>query len=514
MTLLYRAIWQDDRDRIVDAAEEAFAGWMREKGIVVEMPDEGHAHGHREAKVLVRRALSGDVEAAQFELSEERHELGERWTTRLTVIDGPPGDRWLWVDLERVADAGSERPLLAAPKLVRNLLKSGRDARVDQVRIAAFPLRIAPPGLAGLIRNPTRTLPLVVFSEGSDGYTPLLARSEEVARRLAAATQVMMLPATQTEAFKAAIGDELAVWGGAARVYLPNAGPRGLRPERHRFLRHDQLTGGTLRPVSLLSSMLSAVVTARRPPAVYDRVRRELRLGRSKSDAELLAVAEAEIERLTGERNALKDLDTIVDLEETVTEVARLRNQLQLIVAAPNRPDRVEEASDLACEPATIAEAVALARDRLGCVVIPPGVERDIDELDRHICSASWADLIWRGLRALHCYAEADFDGNFKQWCLTSGHAWAWPAGDKKLAMRESETVEANARLAEQRRFPVDPRVDPSGSVVMWAHLKVATGGGPMAPRIYFHDDSRGATGRIHIGFIGPHKYVENTRTN
>jgi hypothetical protein len=48
----------------------------------------------------------------------------------------------------------------------------------------------------------------------------------------------------------------------------------------------------------------------------------------------------------------------------------------------------------------------------------------------------------------------------------------------------------------------------------MLAHLKIAEGGGPLAPRVYFHDDTRGPTGRVHIGFIGPHKYMENTRTN
>jgi len=535
VTLLYRAIWQDERDDLVDAAEGAFRDWLRDAGVDLPLPDEGSTEGpgpHGPAGVLVRRALAAEVEAVQFELAEERPASGEggggeRWTTRLIAIAGAPRDRWLWVDVERVADAGSARPLLAAPQLVRTLLATGVDARVDQVRISPTPQALAPRGLAGLIRNRDRTLPLVVFSEDPAGYTPTLRRADVAAVRLAAAVQVVLLGKPDTEEFNELIGEGLGVRDGDARVYLPNAGPGGLRPDRHRSVRLDQMAGDPARATRVLSTMLAATITARRPPAVYERVRRELRLGRSRSDAELLALAEAEIARLTDERNSLKNelrdleddlLDTQADLEEAVVEASRLRNQLQVMLAAGSRgPDEAGSAdplADLACEAGSVSEALELARTRLTGVVIPPGVERDLEDLDNHINRASWGELTWRGLRALHCYAEAGFDGNFKQWCQHSGHVWAWPASEKKLALRESETVEHNARLAAQRRFPVDPKVDPSGSILMWAHLKIAEGGGPLAPRVYFHDDTRGPTGKVHVGFVGPHRYTENTRTN
>lgn len=226
---------------------------------------------------------------------------------------------------------------------------------------------------------------------------------------------------------------------------------------------------------------------------------------------------------MSKERNELRDdlerleeelLDTQADLEESELEVARLRNQLRALVVGDANTGDAQQVNDLSCEAGSLSEALALARDRLSKVVIPAGVERDVDDIDNHVNSRSWGDAVWRGLRALHCYAEADFDGNFKQWCEVSGHAWGWSASDKKLALRESETVENNRRFTEQRRFPVDEAVDPSGSVVMWSHLKIAQGGGPLAPRVYFYDDTRGPTGKIHIGFVGPHKYTENTRTN
>jgi hypothetical protein len=77
--------------------------------------------------------------------------------------------------------------------------------------------------------------------------------------------------------------------------------------------------------------------------------------------------------------------------------------------------------------------------------------------------------------------------------------------------MTESETVKG-AFLAE-RTFPVDARVDPDGRMVMLAHCKLG-GGGTVMPRLYFHDDTRGVTGAVHVGFIGPHSEVPNASTN
>jgi hypothetical protein len=48
----------------------------------------------------------------------------------------------------------------------------------------------------------------------------------------------------------------------------------------------------------------------------------------------------------------------------------------------------------------------------------------------------------------------------------------------------------------------------------MVAHLKVAEGGGAQIPRIYFLDDTKGVTGKVHIGFFGPHRFVPNAGAN
>lgn len=539
MTLLYRGIWQDDRENLLPHALLEFHSWLDSKHIEVRLPDEGVVESDYEygrAEIAVRRALSHSVDAVQFELAEERPGSGERWTTRLTALvracadaTGTDGhergaEQWLWVDLERVADDTSVRPHLAAPRLVRALLDNGSDPRVDQVRLFTDAHKIPAKPLAGLIRNTERTLPLIVFSENPQrGFTATMRTASGVAQRFAGAAQVMILPAPQSEEFTEVIGEELSVWNGAARVYLPNAGPTGLRPDRHRYVTAVRLGGEVDRATRALASALSATVTARRPPRCYEEVRRELRLGRSRSDAERLEAAETEITRLRDERDGLKSelermeddlFDTQADLDEAVTQGLRAQNSLQVMLVGHKDDVAAQGTADLACEPEDMSEAVALARERLGAVVVPDGIERDLEDLDTHVNSVSWGRLTWNGLRALHVYAEDGFDGDFRLWCERSGHHWAWPASQKKLAMRESESVQSNARLAAQRCLPVDPRVDPEGRIYMWSHLKIAEGGGPLAPRVYFHDDTHGATGKVHVGFVGPHRYMENTKTN
>jgi hypothetical protein len=79
--------------------------------------------------------------------------------------------------------------------------------------------------------------------------------------------------------------------------------------------------------------------------------------------------------------------------------------------------------------------------------------------------------------------------------------------------MSESDTVVQDAKLRGQRRFKVSTDVSSDGFVVMEAHLKIQIGGGNNIPRVYFHDDTDGPTGKFHIGFIGPHYLVENTKS-
>lgn len=527
MSLLFRAIWRDDRTAVCKAAADQFSEWVSEKGIGLDVPADGSVDDSLGNEISSRQAEANGVQAAQFELVEDRRADDEIWTTRLIAIDDGDQERWLWVDLERVTGDPMRRRPIAAPRLVGRLIQTGDDPRVDQVRLTATPNRINATGLIGLIRNQERSLPIVVITEDATGGPELSARrAEKSAGMLAGAAQVMVLPGAEQDEFNSRVGEGLGIWGGAARIYMPNRGPAGLRPALHRYVTPSQMGRDAWRCAEILSALISPTATARRPPEVFERVRRELRRGHLQSDSELLRKAELDVERLGRERLELLDrieavendrFDTQADYEDAVRDSTRLGQRVQQLtmeLAGRNGDPSAFDGVELFVSPQNASEALGFARSILSGLVIPQGVERDLPDLDCHMNCVSWGQTLWKGLLALHIYATSGWDGNFKNWCSDSGHDLAWSSSDKKLALRESETVESSSRYREQRRFPVAETVDPTGKVLMWAHLKIAEGGGPLAPRVYFHDDTRGESGKVHIGYVGPHRYVENTRTN
>ncbi len=156
-------------------------------------------------------------------------------------------------------------------------------------------------------------------------------------------------------------------------------------------------------------------------------------------------------------------------------------------------------------EPASFSELIGHARRHLNALVIPDSAPRDIHVLDSQPDHGAWAHDAWRALCALQEYAERKQDAaqedNFAAWCLKGDAVHQWHL--ERVALSESEGT--MARYGDKRVFAVDQRIDESGEIEMQAHLKVRTKGNKNIPRIYFHDDSRGRTRRIHIGLIGPH---------
>lgn len=151
--------------------------------------------------------------------------------------------------------------------------------------------------------------------------------------------------------------------------------------------------------------------------------------------------------------------------------------------------------------------------ERLGAfegVLVTAGKSKAL-ELDEAERARVWAAKAWNALRALDSYAQAardGFNGGFYQHC-TSDRAGAvrWP--HKQLVPCESDTT--MNRWGAERIFAVPEEVDPTGHKEMQAHLRLESKGSA-SPRIYFQDDTKGVTGQVIVGYIGPH--LTNTRTN
>ncbi|MFC4529405.1 hypothetical protein [Sphaerisporangium dianthi] len=165
--------------------------------------------------------------------------------------------------------------------------------------------------------------------------------------------------------------------------------------------------------------------------------------------------------------------------------------------------------------PDSLSEALIEARSRLTHVVIgdtdSPAARLDVvyPGLRR-----SWAGKAWDALHALNDFARArssgEYAGGFYDWCAV-GVPGRYTVPTGMLVMRESKSVTSRDKFRDPRTFPVPTEVDARGEILMEAHIKLRAVGYP-APRMYFHDDSGGATGKVYVGYLGGH--LPNTRTN
>ena len=264
------------------------------------------------------------------------------------------------------------------------------------------------------------------------------------------------------------------------------------------------------------ASIVAKITTVSPDEIIHERAR-------SSELAELLAIAEIENEQFRNDLTSLKS--TVYQLEFRLLEIeddnAQLRAEnrnLNHTIRAINNPNSSEDANpgivdpNFLDEPSDFETVLELAREHLTHVVIPDGALRDVEVLEATAKGEIWASDTWKGLLALHNYASDNKrgidTGGFYIWCQ-KGNGWS----EDKLTMKESDSVLQDRAMGDKRIFPVDTAISPTGTIEMEAHLKIQKGGGSNIPRLYFLDDSRGATGKIHVGFIGPHYLVPNTKS-
>ncbi|WP_182885190.1 hypothetical protein [Microbispora sp. H10885] len=235
---------------------------------------------------------------------------------------------------------------------------------------------------------------------------------------------------------------------------------------------------------------------------------------------EPLHVTGSDAERLIGELETLRAEHKVLlgEYEEAVSDIRRMTERVRHLerkLAETGQSVYGIALGDDLFEPASLMETLIEARQRLTHVVIGD-TDAAATRLDLHhpALSRIWAAKAWDALRALDDFARArsscQFAGGFYDWCATgSADRLTIPVG--MLSMRESQSVANRPKFSAPRTFAVPREVDPSGRLLMEAHVKLRPVGYP-APRLYFHDDSGGATGKIWVGYVGDH--LPNTRTN
>lgn len=538
LSVLYRAIWHEDvaGDRgpaeTIDKARVLFSSWASAGALGDPLPD-GMSQvslGQGRSRLVTLRTVSdpGDDSDGQpgggFEAvarDESTGDAGTTWLTRLRVVAAADGVDVL-VETEMESDDPTVRVSVGRPRMVSDLLTGAANPCLGGSAVVMGVVNVgaeAVPVLLDILRSDTRTLPVVVCSEpggAHDGSWRTWA--DRIAARVEGVATVIVLDNEAVTAFKEQLGS-LAVWGGGIRIYNPSAVEDFADGWRHRFITRARLTDAPDPSINRIVYSVLQLSTRRKIPNVLsapfaspDAVDLQEEADATGLDEAERAQLEAALDVEIAERSELER-----ELAVTNGHLGRLRDKLieagmgDLFwgvqhEAVAEIPDDVQDTSE------AIFAAQAYLTD---WVVLPDSAVREVDNLDTAPAAYAWGNATWRGLRSLAAYAEQranGFDGGgFRDWCML-GAPFAWPATTKKLAMRESQTVEDSPKYWKPRTFKVSTDVRPGGEVVMWAHLKISEGGGDLAPRVYFHDDTGGETKKVHVGFVGPHYLVPNTK--
>ncbi|MET0492313.1 MAG: hypothetical protein ABW000_04190 [Actinoplanes sp.] len=563
--LVYRSRFTTAAPDLQWRAAEQFSAWIAGKGVTVgaatllagARAEAQSADGTRRvARSTVGsytdRTTGRSLHAAAFRLDEHLDD-GTSWTTSLRLAGphpvgadqrdsgGDAGDDWpevpwIWLDLEhhRGETGAVVRP--GSPRLVRDLLAAleGTDGTLpltsDLLDITASHVG----ELCGWLFDTQRRVPVIVFTPDPKATEDQRRFATRLARDVTGVAVVVRLPdAAAAAAFSRRVGPHLHVYAGAMRTYLPGLAPQEPFPRRHRVLSAATMRALRSRSADAVRDQVLGLSTRRPPPPSYPLVRRVLARGSALTgpSVEKLAEADAEIALLYAEiddltrqlgeeqrrKEELEDVRTerdlvTIDLDDSQRDNERLRARVRWLESELTRHQvhlvGVEPPGDFAPAeiPASVVEVLEFAAVRLPHLAI--GATDDAAAgLDVHPRAEHWAFKIWKALAALNSYAEARRTGQWKNsflaWCSEP------PTGGVAVpatwtALSESETTNTKPKLREARTFAVPEAVTPAGRLYMPAHVKIERGGTP-CPRIHFHDDAGGGTGRIYVGYVGDH---------
>lgn len=547
MTVLYRSLFSSSPADLVDYVAQArglYMAWATETG-------DGSEHADGSVRVTLNRTRWVDRQEQHYKVERT---VNLRTLNDLDTLVGFEGttretsDGMTWTTVVRVATVDevahvwvenqveSERLVgvrlsVGRPRIVDDLLSVTAEAHLGGSRVQVEPVSIPANGVPILVehlRSEHRSLPMIVVSQpNSDDKGAWQIRAQKIARRVTGVATVATMDRDAVAKFSSELG-QLATWDGSIRVYAPVPVVDG-EGYRHRYtlrtLLQDPVTERS--QIDRIVYGVCSLSARRRPDPAFDLF---LSLD-AKSTVDLsdyLSIDDAEV--------ILKDLQSRLDaahedVSGAIEDQEQLSRELSLKIGHLDRLHQALEerkifdlfyetqhdpGSGIPDDADSVETAIVLAMDYLGeWLVVHDDAPRDLDGINTAPQATAWGNTAWRGFRALAAFASArngGFAGSFYDWCK-SDPPMGWPASPKKLSMTESDTVQNNATLAGKRMLPISPDVDPAERKLMLSHLKVAEGGGNLAPRIYFYDDTAASTGKVHVGFVGPHYLMPNTKS-
>ncbi|MEU4828801.1 hypothetical protein AB0H37_43760 [Actinomadura sp. NPDC023710] len=552
--LAYRSVLTVPRaEPVLDTVRRISAQWLRRKYETAPL-NSGRYHLDDTSVLNVEVSYSGEAaeHATHLQLLEERPEA--TWLSTITTVADADGALVL-VALELFPN-GEGTPRLGRAGLVPDLVRDLKPFD-GPVPLTAEPAEVTAGRVGALVDvlcEPARLKPVIVAAHPLHDDPVWSDRVDKAMLRCAGAASLYLLrDVNAVNAFRTEIGEHHYLTPGSIRMFLTEVEPGWPQDgPRHRLWTGVRISNpadsawlGVARTVQRISAEApvpeplsrltfsgiadrnheerQAALSVIRPSeelaamhrdidvltALLTQADEELKAGALRADLSARSIASLEQQLAMAKAYGYQDtedaLSAFNDLERARAENDELRRQLRgtgryeanrLAQPLPGQPNSFEEL----WERLNAWDGIRVTADKDRALVL--------DEGER---SRVWAAKAWQGLRALDSYARAaceGFKGGFYQYCESPPPGMAsWP--HKQVAMTESEST-MNA-WGKERIFSVPLQVHPSGRQVMQAHLKLHSRGSP-SPRIYFLDDTKGSTGQVIVGYIGPH--LTNTKTN
>lgn len=452
------------------------------------------------------------------------------WTTAVRVV--VTGDTaHVWVDNQAESDRHlGVRLSVGRPRVVDDLISASHKATFGgsrlQVETLDFP-SAGVPMLAEHLRAADRVLPTIVVSQPLvDDGGAWLVRADRISRRVAGVATVARIDRSAATALRNELG-LLATWDGSVRVYAPVPVVDG-EGYRHRYTLRNRLEDGASERAQIdrIVYGVCSLSTRRKPDPAFEMFAAPVTESVDLSGYLSIDDADTMIRDLQGQLDiASEEARAAVDEQDLASRELSLKighlDRLRLALENKGIFDLFWETqhdpgSGIPDEAEDVDSAIILAMDFLSdWVVIHEDAPQELDGINTSPKSGAWGNATWRGFRALAAFAKArseDFAGDFFDWCK-SDPPLGWSPSPKKLSMTESDPVRNNTTLSGKRVLPISTDVNSEGRALMLAHLKISEGGGNLAPRVYFYDDTAGVTKKVHIGFVGPHYLMPNTRS-
>ncbi|MGA0117350.1 MAG: hypothetical protein ACO3JF_03065 [Ilumatobacteraceae bacterium] len=520
LTHVYRAIWIDNSLNVSDVLFDNVQDWLRGRGTPMEVKrDEVVVHGFRTA--TWSRFENSLGRAEQFNLIEE-HE--GNWVTSITAI-WTPENNVFWADV-RTELPQSQVGIVKAPSIVRALLLSGGEPQIGRDNIEVQPREVDDHNsldelLVGL-SDSERVIPYLVYRVGEKSERrQSMQRATRASETLAGLAQVFVVDEQSVRFLNGVLPTPLRLDEVGARLFMPMVMEQSSDEKLTYFvpssdLGDDQKQLGRmmLRRIGITSQWPEVPVTWAMLKRECDQVRTELLSVAKENGADIDTGAiprptstneamDEELERLRSEISYFQDeaLTAAIAAEENSENAQRLFDQLVTHLSNGEAHTSIQNFRS------TIGETIAATRASSMYLVIPRSAEQSIDVLEMSASSTVWArdlsQLFVSMERYAHAVAQGLFKGDYMLWCQTRGDY-----STQKIAMNESDPTQKDPTLRSKRVFEVSTELDVQGLKLMLSHVKIQLRGGPQIPRLFFHDDTKGRTGKIHIGFIGPHYLV------